>query len=314
MKTVIIGGAGYIGSHVVDVMAKAGHAITIVDNLATGYEDSVAHHTLVKGSMTQVLDDVLPGADVVIHLAALKAAGESMKDPMRYAQHNISATITLLNAMVTHAVPAIVFSSSAAVYGSPVRLPIDEQHPVNPENFYGYTKLACEQIMEWYARLGKLRVACLRYFNAAGFGLSTPYRERHPSNLLPILLEVIHGKRSHLEIFGDDYDTPDGTCIRDYVDVRDLAQAHLLAAQYLKDHDHLLVNLGSGAGASVREVVSIAESLIGRQIPVVIGKRRPGDPAHLVACSKRAEQLLGWTPQYRVKDMVQSMLEGSGQQ
>ena len=237
------------------------------------------------------------GWDGIVHLAAFKAVGESMLNPGKYAENNISGTINILNAAVEAGSPPLVFSSSAAVFGEPVRIPVDEDHPKNPENFYGFTKLEIENFLDWYDRLKGLKSASLRYFNASGYDqkgrVSEP--ERDPQNLLPIIMEAAAGIRDGLTIFGDDYDTPDGTCIRDYVHATDLADAHVLAMDYLiREKTSLKINLGSETGISVAQMVEEAVRITGVDFSRKIGPRRPGDPAKLIASSSRAKELLGW--------------------
>jgi UDP-glucose 4-epimerase len=233
----------------------------------------------------------------VIHLAAFKAAGESMIHPHKYSLNNLSGTINLLGAMLEHGCRNIVFSSSAAVYGEPNYLPIDEEHPQSPENYYGFTKLKIEEFLSWYEKIHGLAHAKLRYFNAAGYDVTGKIMglEQNPANLLPIVMETAKGWREKLKIFGDDYDTPDGTCIRDYVHVSDLARAHTLALEHLgKGKGSLTVNLGSQEGISVKEMADTAKTITGVDFKVEMADRRPGDPAKLVASSKRAQELLGW--------------------
>jgi len=308
MHVVVVGGAGYIGSHVVRRLLDAKHAVTIYDNLSHGLRENIlegarfVHGDIMnQRELTAVLagkaaPDAAP-ADAVVHLAALKAAGESMVVPEKYAENNLSGTISLLNAMVETGVRRLVFSSSAAVYGEPEYNPIDEKHPTNPMNFYGFTKLEIERILGWYDRLKGLRFAALRYFNAAGYdaGGRVTGLEQNPANLLPIIMEVAIGIRKELQIFGDDYDTPDGTCIRDYIHVTDLAEGHEAALRWIDRNDaSLVVNLGSGSGISVSEMVEIARKVTGHPIPARVVARRPGDPAKLVASSALAKGLLGW--------------------
>jgi UDP-glucose 4-epimerase len=241
------------------------------------------------------------GFDGLIHLAAFKAAGESMTNPEKYAENNINGTVNILNAASKNNVNTVVFSSSAAIFGEPEKVPIDEEHPKNPENFYGFTKLEIEKFLAWYETLRGIRYAALRYFNAAGYdpdgrilGL-----EKNPANLLPVIMEVAAGWRNELQVFGDDYPTPDGTCIRDYVHVSDLAEAHLQAFEYIMAHDEsLTVNLGSGTGLSVTEMLEAARRVTGKPIPSRVTERRPGDPAKLFATSAKARELLGWEAKY----------------
>jgi UDP-glucose 4-epimerase len=238
------------------------------------------------------------GWDGVVHLAAFNAAGESMTDPGKYASNNISGTINLLNAITAYGTPPLVFSSSAAIFGEPVSLPIDEDHPKAPENFYGYSKLVIENTLDWYDRLNGLKSASLRYFNAAGYDprgrITEP--EKKPQNLLPVVMEAAAGIRKGMTINGNDYDTPDGTCVRDYVHVTDLADAHVLAMDYLMNRrNSIKVNLGSESGISVADMVKQAVRVTGVDFPVTVGPRRPGDPARLVASSAHARKILGWT-------------------
>ncbi len=237
------------------------------------------------------------GFDGIIHLAAFKAAGESMTAPEKYSVNNITGTINIINSACRAGIKNVVFSSSAAVYGEPQYIPIDEDHPANPENYYGYTKLQIEGLLSWYDRLKGLKYASLRYFNAAGYDPEMRIRglEKNPANLLPIIMETAAGTRGRLDIYGNDYPTPDGTCIRDYVHVTDLAEAHYLAMEYLMNgKESLTVNLGSESGLSVLEILEKSRTITGRAIPSKIAPRRPGDPAKLVAKSEKAREILGW--------------------
>ena len=305
MKVLVIGGAGYIGSHVVKELMKNGHKVTVFDNLSSGLlqnlfkeNDFIAGDILHKESLDAAFSR---GFDAFIHLAAFKAAGESMIVPEKYSVNNITGTLNILNSAVAHNCKYMVFSSSAAVFGEPQYLPIDENHPKNPENYYGYTKLSIEQFMGWYDKLKGLKFAALRYFNAAGYdpegviyGL-----EQNPANLLPVIMEVACGMREKMKIFGNDYDTRDGTCIRDYVHVTDLAIAHVKALDYIvKNNESLTVNLGSENGTSVTEMVESARKITGQKIPADYVERRPGDPACLVASAKFAAEKLNWKAQY----------------
>ena len=301
MRILIVGGAGYIGSHVCHAFVDRGDTVAILDNFSTGSRVNYPVNTEVfEGDIMDksFLEKALSiGWDGVVHLAAFKAAGESMTDPGKYAANNICGTINLLNAMADANSPPLVFSSSAAIFGEPVRLPIDEDHPKKPENFYGFTKLEIENLLDWYDRLKGIKSAALRYFNAAGYDrdgrVTEP--ERDPQNLLPILMEAAAGIRDEVIIYGNDYDTPDGTCIRDYVHVSDLADAHVLAMDYLCRENHSLkVNLGSESGISVARMVREAIHISGVEFPNRVGPRRPGDPANLVATSALAKNLLGW--------------------
>ncbi len=308
MNILVIGGAGYIGSHVVKALLQHGDSVTVYDNLSTGCRENVfpecgfieADILDERRLRAAMLTNGRP-VDAVIHLAALKAAGESMLEPERYAEHNIAGTIKILNAMTGADVPRLVFSSSAAVYGEPRYLPIDEAHPTEPTNFYGATKLEIEHLLRWYSHLRELRYAALRYFNAAGYDPDGEIRglERNPANLLPIIMEVAIGKRSNLQVFGDDYDTADGTGVRDYVHVTDLATAHVTALERIAEHNtDLVLNLGTECGVSVREMYELARTVAERTIPVEVAPRRAGDPAKLVASSAAAREVLGWQPRY----------------
>lgn len=310
MKVLVTGGAGYIGSHTVLALIEAGHDVIILDDLSLGLEanihpdaDFIIGSTLDNEALKVCFRDKV---DAVIHLAAFKAAGESMTEPEKYSRNNISGTINLLNAVSYNRVGTFVFSSSAAVYGYPEYLPIDEDHSTNPVNYYGFTKLVIESFLEWYGKLRGLKYASLRYFNAAGYdpqgrilGL-----EQNPANLLPVVMEVASGMREKMEVFGNDYDTSDGTGVRDYIHVTDLASAHEKALNHLQNNDSLMVNLATGKGYSVLEVIEQAREITGHPIPYEIVDRRPGDPAELVATSKLAEELLGWEPEYSGLDSL----------
>lgn len=304
MKVLIIGGAGYIGSHVARAMLDKGMEVTVFDNMSSGKKENIfSEETFVQGDIAdyQTLVKAVSGREAVVHLAAFKAAGESMLKPEKYSLNNISGTINILNACSECGTRYLVFSSSAAVYGEPVYLPIDEKHPTNPENYYGFTKLEIERILSWYDRLKGIRYAALRYFNAAGYdpGGRVSGLETNPANLIPVIMEVATGKRKNLSIFGDDYSTPDGTGVRDYVHVSDLATAHIKALEYIMKEDaSLTVNLGSEQGLSVKEIVEEARRVSGREIPAIIAARRPGDPARLVASSGLAKEKLNWKPEY----------------
>lgn len=301
MRVLLCGGAGYIGTHVALEFLERGDTVGIFDNLSSGLRENIHPDSLFfEGSIMERgdLDRALEaGWDVVVHLAAFKAAGESMLDPAKYAHNNISGSLNLISACVDHGVRQFILSSSAAVYGEPSYLPIDEHHPKSPENYYGYTKLAIEENLAWFARLKGLRFVSLRYFNAAGYdpdGRMTGL-ERNPANLIPVVMEVAAGIRAKIQVFGDDYETDDGTGVRDYVHVTDLADAHARAADYLAaGNDPLVVNLGSERGLSVRQIIDEARRITGRPIREEIVGRRPGDPAKLVASSAKAKEALGW--------------------
>jgi len=310
MNILIIGGAGYIGSHVAKEFLEKGHRVTVYDNLSSGLRENVAV-LAASGSLAFIHGDIhdYPGLvavmrggyDALVHLAASKAAGESMLQPEKYSRNNIIGTLNILNAASETGIKNIVFSSSAAVYGEPEYLPIDEKHPTKPENYYGFTKLEIERFLGWYEKLRGIRYASLRYFNAAGYDVKGAIKglEQNPANLLPVVMETACGMRAELQIFGSDYDTPDGTCIRDYIHVSDLAIGHAVALDYIiKNNKSLIVNLGSEAGYSVKEVLETARRVTGKPIPAKIVGRRPGDPAKLTASSALARQLLGWSAKY----------------
>lgn len=304
MKVLVTGGAGYIGSHVVFELVDAGHEVTILDNLSLGCRENIhPKATFILGSTlnNNDLDKVLiKGIDAVVHLAAFKAAGESMIDPEKYSENNLNGTVNLLNGMIKNKVKTIVFSSSAAVYGYPEYLPVDETHPLKPINFYGFTKLIIEQNLAWYRHLKGLRYAALRYFNAAGYDIKGRIHglEKSPQNLLPIVMEVANGMRSYMDVFGNDYATKDGTGVRDYIHVNDLASAHVKALDYLQENESLTVNLATGVGYSVKDVIKEAEVVSSHAIKYNIVDRRPGDPAELIATSKQANKLLNWEPKH----------------
>ncbi len=311
MKILIIGGAGYIGSHVAREFLDAGHAVTVFDNLSSGLEGNLfPEAAFVKGDILNAADlekAMAGGFDALVHLAAFKAAGESMLKPEKYSVNNITGTINILNAACAAGVKRVVFSSSAATYGEPKYLPIDEDHPTEPENYYGFTKLEIERFLGWYDKLKGLRFAALRYFNAAGYDVKGRISglERNPANLLPVIMEAACGMRQEVQIFGDDYETVDGTGVRDYVHVSDLAVGHVAALDYLVKQDKsLIVNLGSEAGFSVLQLVESARRITGRPIPAKIVGRRPGDPASLTASSARARDLLGWKAAYSDVDTL----------
>ncbi len=313
MRILVIGGAGYIGSHVVRAFLDRAYEVTVFDNLQTGLRENLfSDARFVHGDIShpeQLRTVMAEGYDGCVHLAALKAAGQSMLNPAEYASTNIAGTINILNQAAEARLSPIIFSSSAAVYGSPHYLPIDEKHPKEPENFYGFTKLEIERLLGWYDQLKGMRFAAIRYFNAAGYDIEGRIKglELNPENLLPIVMEVAAGIRPKLFINGTDYPTRDGSCIRDYVHVSDLAEAHVAAFEYiLKNDKSLTVNLGSQTGVSVLEMVERARVITGRAIEAEMKGRRAGDPAELVASSSHAQELLGWVPKYSDVDTLVS--------
>lgn len=313
LSVLVIGGAGYIGSHVVKALAESGARVFVYDNLSTGKKENVlrgipiyAASILNKTKLAEAFAKAKP--DAVVHLAAEKSVGKSMTDAISFSETNVTGTINILRAMQEHKTRHLVFSSSAAVFGSPQYLPIDEEHPTVPINYYGATKKIMEEIMHWYDAVYGIKYAALRYFNAAGHTPDTDITviEKNPQNLIPVILETAQGTRKKLQIFGRHYATPDGTCIRDYVHVSDLADAHVLAIAYLRTKNASSVfNLGTGKGFSVKQVYDIACAVTGISIPMEYAPARAGDPAALYAKSARAQKLLGWAPRYgKAEDIV----------
>lgn len=310
MKVLVIGGAGYIGSHVVKEMMRAGHKVTVFDNLSSGLRCNLfPENDFIYGNILieRDLDDAFArGFDAFVHLAAFKAAGESMVAPEKYSVNNITGTLNIMNAAVRHGCKIMIFSSSAATFGKPEYLPMDENHPQKPINYYGFTKLKIEEFMDWYDQIRDLKFAALRYFNAAGYDPDGQIRglEQKPENLLPRVMEAALGQRE-LKVFGTDYDTRDGTCIRDYVHVTDLARAHVMSLDYIaKNHKSLKLNLGTEKGTTVKELIDAARKITGKPIPAEDAPRRPGDPASLYATSKLAKELLGWEPKFSDVDTL----------
>jgi UDP-glucose 4-epimerase len=313
MRVLITGGAGYVGSHAVRSFQSAGHQVWVYDNLSEGHAAAVPADVLVKGDLAdgQALEALLRSCriEAVIHFAAFCYVGESVQDPEKYYVNNLANTLQLLRAMRRAEVQRFVFSSTCATYGVPSRVPITEDEPQRPINPYGRAKLAVEWVLADFAHAYGLGYAALRYFNAAGANEAGDIGEDHEpeTHLIPIALQAALGQRSHVEIFGTDYETPDGTCIRDYIHVDDLAEAHRLALDRLQPGRGLLLNLGSEVGSSVRDVLDACRQITGRPIPVKEGPRRPGDPPVLVASSRKAQEILGWRPRYRqLKDIVAS--------
>ena len=309
MNLLVTGGAGYIGGTVATILMQAGHRVTILDNLCHSKRHEVpAGAEFVEADIADrprveaLLRELKP--DGVLHFAALIEAGDSMRVPEVYFRNNTASTLALLEAMHATGVKKLVFSSTAAVYGEPRSVPIAEDAPLDPTNAYGESKLLVEYMLKWFHQIHGLRYASLRYFNVAG---ALPHRgEAHEpeSHIIPLILDVALGRRDKIFIFGDDYDTPDGTCIRDYIHVRDLADAHILALRALETRDKLIMNLGNGSGFSVKEVVESARRVTGHAIPVEMKPRRPGDPARLVASSEKAKAELGWKPSISEIDSI----------
>lgn len=306
MAILVLGGAGYIGSHTVYELIDAGRDVVVADNLLTGFRAAVhpkAHFYQLDIRDRSSLDELFTKEKIegVIHFAASSQVGESMSDPLKYYDNNLHGTMVLLQAMVAHGVDKIVFSSTAATYGEPERVPILETDRTDPTNCYGETKLAMEHMMRWVSRAHGLKYVALRYFNACGAHPSGAIGEAHnpETHLIPLILQVPNGQREKISIFGDDYPTKDGTCIRDYIHVSDLAQAHILALDHLlQGGESDVFNLGNGVGFTVKEVIDVARAVTGHPIPAETCPRRAGDPAQLIASSKKAVEQLGWKPKY----------------
>lgn len=303
-RILVVGGAGYIGSHMVKMLGEAGDEVVTYDNLSSGHRDAVLCGTVVEGDLgdSARLGEVLAtGFDAVMHFASYIQVGESVRQPGKYYRNNVANSLKLLEAMVEHGIRNFIFSSTAAVFGEPQYHPIDEAHPRRPINPYGKSKSLVEEVLPDFDLAHGLRSVCLRYFNAAGADPSGALGERHEpeTHLIPLILQVASGRRSHIDVYGRDYPTPDGTCIRDYIHVEDLCQAHLLALQsLLVGAPSSAYNLGNGDGFSVQTVIEVAQRVTGRPILAVDGARRAGDPARLVADATRARTELNWKPRY----------------
>ncbi len=307
MKVLVLGGAGYIGSHTVYELIDEGIEVIIVDNLETGYMEAVHPKARFykgdlrdKAFLDQMLDKEL-NIDAVIHFAANSLVGESMTNPLKYYDNNVNGTKILLESLVEHEIDKIVFSSTAATYGEPESIPIIEGDRTEPTNCYGETKLAMEKMFKWTENAHGTKYVSLRYFNACGAHKSGTIGEAHApeTHLIPLILQVPNEQRAHISIYGDDYDTKDGTCIRDYIHVTDLAQAHIQAVKYLMGgNDSGIFNLGNGVGFTVKEVIETARKVTGHEIPAVVEARRSGDPTTLIASSERAKTILGWKPKH----------------
>lgn len=307
MSVLVPGGAGYIGSHIVRALIDRGEDVVVIDNLENGHRQAVHDKArFYEGDIRdrEFLDRVLDAEkdiDAVIHFAANSLVGESMTKPLKYYDNNVNGTRILLEALRDHGIRNVVFSSTAATYGEPERVPILETDRTEPTNPYGETKLAMEKMFKWVDKADGLKYVSLRYFNACGADASGEIGEDHhpESHLIPLILQVPLGKRESISIYGDDYPTPDGTCIRDYIHVTDLADAHLKAVDYLRNgNESDIFNLGNGVGFSVKEVVDTARKVTGHEIPATIEARRAGDPAQLIASSDKAKKVLGWNPQH----------------
>lgn len=309
----VVGGAGYVGSHMAKMLCESGFGVVVVDDLSNGRREAVGSSELHVGDMgdvafmNSVLETTQPVA--IMHFASFIQVGESVKDPAKYYSNNVGATQVLLACMRKHEIQRLIFSSTAAIFGDPAYVPIDEEHPREPINPYGRSKWMVEQMLEDFDCAYGLKSVCLRYFNAAGADPECELGECHEpeTHLIPLLLQVASGRRAHIFVYGEDYHTPDGTCIRDYIHVEDLCSAHLLALRsLLANGDSARYNLGNGQGFSVHEVIQAVRRVTGHPIPVVTDERRPGDPARLVADSRRAQTALGWSPKYTSLDEIVS--------
>ena len=311
MRVLVTGGAGYVGSHAIRALRERGHEILVYDNLATGHQEVLRDFRLVWGDTGDraMLLSALQGMDAVMHFAAFINVGESVENPRKYFDNNVRRALNLLDTVLEAGLRRFLFSSTAAVYGNPLSVPIPESAPLQPVNPYGVTKLLLEQALQAYDRAYGLRFAALRYFNAAGAHESGETGEWHDpeTHLIPSALLAAAGMRPEMQLFGDDYPTPDGTCIRDYIHVSDLADAHVLALEYLASEGRsVALNLGTGQGHSNREVLAMVEQVTGRPLPIKISTRRPGDPPSLVADPTRAEQLLAWKAKQPLREIVSS--------
>tara|TARA_B100000212_G_C27348009_1_gene522277 strand:+ start:370 stop:1335 length:966 start_codon:yes stop_codon:yes gene_type:complete len=304
MKVIVIGGAGYIGAHIVDSLCEEGHDVLVFDNLNSGFKENLNEKCkFINGDIldSSFLDKVFEQEefDALIHMAALKSANKSMDNTQLYTTTNLMGSINVISAAIKFNIDKIIFSSTAAVYGNPMTDVIDEKHPINPVSYYGLSKLYVEQYLALMERVYGIKYIALRYFNAAGYSEKLnliKYKEVNPQNLLPIIMEVANGSRSKLQIFGNDYNTKDGTCIRDYIHVIDLADAHIKALEYLNKGSSCSINLSSNRGYSVLEVVNYATEIIGREIKFKFSQRRPGDPTSLISSNNLARKKLKWTP------------------
>jgi len=311
MKVLVTGGAGYIGAHAVRELKKAGYEVVILDNLVYGHRELAQGERLIVGDLENraLLEQLFSEHrfEAVMHFAAYAYVGESVENPAKYYRNNVAATLNLLDVMREAKVNRFIFSSTCATYGEPKEVPIPESHPQNPINPYGASKMMVERILADYSKAYSLKYVALRYFNAAGADESGEIGEDHnpETHLIPLVLDAALGKRKHITIYGTDYDTPDGTCIRDYIHVTDLANAHVLGLKYLQHGGESNVfNLGNGNGFSVREVIETARKVTDREIPVVEGARRPGDPAQLIGSAEKAKKILGWNPKFNQLETI----------
>ncbi|VAW60729.1 UDP-glucose 4-epimerase [hydrothermal vent metagenome] len=311
MKVLVVGGAGYIGSHMVKMLSKAGHDVSTLDNLSNGYKDAVKYGEFIEGDIadTTLLNRLFSENrfDGVMHFASYIQVGESVEKPSMYYRNNVSNTQVLLDAMIEHNIKHFIFSSTAATFGEPQYTPIDEKHPQKPINPYGHSKLMVEQILADFDYAYGLKSVSLRYFNAAGADPQGELGERHipETHLLPLVLQAASGRRDSIMIFGTDYDTPDGTCVRDYIHINDLCSAHLLGLEHLlAGGESRAYNMGNGQGYSIKEVIDVAKKVTGADFAVKLGERREGDPARLVADASLLQKELGWKPEYAELEII----------
>ena len=305
MKVLVVGGAGYIGSHMVKMLSLAGHDVVTLDNLSNGYKDAVKYGEFIEGDIAdaELLNNLFSKTafDGVMHFASYIQVGESVEKPSMYYKNNVTNTQVLLDAMLEHGIKSFIFTSTAATFGEPEYIPIDEAHPQKPINPYGHSKLMVEQILADFDHAYGLKSVSLRYFNAAGADAEGELGERHipETHLVPLVLQAASGRRDNIAIFGTDYDTPDGTCVRDYIHINDLCSAHLLGLEHLvAGGDSKAYNMGNGQGYSIKEVIDVAKKVTGNDFEVKLAERRDGDPAKLVADSSLLQKELGWAPQY----------------
>ena len=305
MKVLVVGGAGYIGSHMVKMLSLAGHDVVTLDNLSNGYKDAVKYGEFIEGDIAdaELLNSLFSKTafDGVMHFASYIQVGESVEKPSMYYKNNVTNTQVLLDAMVVHGIKSFIFSSTAATFGEPEYIPIDERHPQKPINPYGHSKLMVEQILADFDHAYGMKSVSLRYFNAAGADADGELGERHipETHLVPLVLQAASGRRDSIAIFGTDYDTPDGTCVRDYIHINDLCSAHLLGLEHLvAGGESKAYNMGNGQGYSIKEVIDVAKKVTGNDFEVKLAERRDGDPAKLVADSTLLQKELGWAPQY----------------
>jgi len=307
----VVGGAGYIGSYMCKLLYRNGYKVIILDNLSTGFQHAAKYGKLYVADINEsyTLDRIFQdeNIDAVFHFAAFSQVAESVQNPMKYFKNNVQGTINLLNKMIQYNVKKFIFSSTAAIFGNPEYLPIDENHPKNPINPYGKSKLMIEEILEDLFKANELTSVSLRYFNAAGADPEGELGENHnpETHLIPIVLQTAYGKRNSINIFGNDYDTKDGTCIRDYIHINDLCKAHLLALEYLQENKvQEQFNLGNGEGYSIKEILSKSQEVTKKLIPCLISERRSGDPAVLISDSSKAKQILKWEPVLGIDDII----------